>query len=87
MDKDVLDKYGNTPLYFSHYYNFLFIFKSKVLKSGDQIFLQLGGSMEKVSAMVIDASEPLTLNENGINETAHIKNQKKDIVWKQERNA
>ena len=42
--------------------------------------------MEKVSAMVVDASEPLTLNENGINEVAHIKNQKKEIVWKQEPN-
>jgi len=23
------EKYGNIPLYFSHYYNFLFIFKIK----------------------------------------------------------
>ena len=84
MEEEVLDKYGDTPLYFSHYYNFLFIFKSEVLENGDQIFLQLGGNMEKVSAMVVDASEPLTLNENGNNEVAHIKNQKKEVVWKQE---
>jgi len=29
------EKYGNIPLYFSHYYNFLFIFKSKVMENGD----------------------------------------------------
>ena len=81
MEEEVFDKYGDTPLYFSHYYNFLFIFKSKVLENGDQIFLQLGGNMEKVSAMVVDASESLTLNENGHNEVAHIKNQKKEVVW------
>ena len=84
MEEEILDRYGDTPLYFSHYYNFLFIFKSEVLENGGQIFLQLGGNMEKVSAMVVDASEPLTLNENGINEVAHIKNQKKEIIWKQE---
>ena len=84
MEEKILDRYGDTPLYFSHYYNFLFVFKSEVLENGDQIFLQLGGNMEKVSAMVVDASEPLTLNENGNNEVAHIKNKKKEIVWKQE---
>ena len=84
MEEEVFEKYGDTPLYFSHYYNFLFIFKSKALENGDQIFLQLGGNMEKVSAMVVDASEPLTLNENGDNEVAHIKNHKKEVVWKQE---
>ena len=47
------EKYGDVPLYFSHYYNFLFIYKSKVMETGDQITLQLGGNMEKVSAMVV----------------------------------
>ena len=84
MEEEVFEKYGDTPLYFSHYYNFLFIFKSEVLENGDQIFLQLGGNMEKVSAMVVDASEPLTLKEHGNNEVAHIKNHKKEVVWKQE---
>ena len=60
-DEEVLEKYGDTPLHFSHYYNFLFIFKSEVLESGEQIFLQLGGTMEKVSAMVIDANDPMIL--------------------------
>ena len=83
MEEEVFEKYGDTPLYFSHYYNFLFIFKSEVLENGYQIFLQLGGNMEKVSAMVVDASEPLTLNEDGNNEVAHIKNQKREVVWKQ----
>jgi hypothetical protein len=81
-DEEVYEKYGDTPLHFSHYYNFLFIFKSEVLKNGDQVFLQLGGNMEKVSALVIDASEPMTLNENGEDEIAYIKN--KEVVWKQE---
>ena len=38
-DEEVFEKYGEVPLYFSHYYNFLFIFKSAALESGEQIFL------------------------------------------------
>ena len=83
-DEEVIKKYGNTPLHFSHYYNFLFIFKSEVLESGEQIFLQLGGTMEKVSAMVIDANEPISLNEEGEDEIAFIKNKEKKVIWKQE---
>ena len=81
-DEEAFEKYGDTPLYFSHYYNFLFVFKSAVLDNGDQIFLQLGGNMEKVSALVVDAQEPITLNENGDNEIAFIKN--KEVLWKQD---
>ena len=76
-DEEAFEKYGDTPLYFSHYYNFLFVFKSEVLENGDQVFLQLGGNMEKVSALVVDAREPMTLNENGDDEIAHIKKQRK----------
>ena len=83
-DDQVFDKYGDTPLYFSHYYNFLFIFKSAILQNGEQITLQLGGNMEKVSALVIDAKEPMTLNENGEDEIAFIKDQDKEVIWKQE---
>jgi hypothetical protein len=83
-DKEVLEKYGDVPLYFSHYYNFLFIFKSKILEEGEQIFLQLGGNMEKVSAMVVTADEPLTLNEDGEDEIAYIKDKDKKTIWKQE---
>ena len=83
-DEEALEKYGDTPLHFSHYYNFLFIFKSEVLESGEQIFLQLGGTMEKVSAMVIDANEPISLNEEGEDEIAFIKNKEKKVIWKQE---
>jgi hypothetical protein len=81
-DEEVYEKYGDAPLYFSHYYNFLFVFKSELLDNGDQIFLQLGGNMEKVSALVVDANEPMTLNENGEDEIAYIKN--KEVVWKQD---
>jgi hypothetical protein len=81
-DEEVYEKYGDTPLYFSHYYNFLFVFKSELLENGDQIFLQLGGNMEKVSALVVDANESMTLNENGDDEIAYIKN--KEVVWKQD---
>jgi len=83
-DDEVFEKYGDTPLRFSHYYNFLFIFKSEILDNGEQIFLQLGGNMEKVSALVIDAKDPMTLNENGEDETAFIKDKEKKVVWKQE---
>jgi len=83
-DEEVLEKYGDTPSHFSHYYNFLFIFKSEVLENGEQIFLQLGGTMEKVSAMVIDANEPISLNEEGEDEIAFIKNKEKKVIWKQE---
>jgi len=38
--------------------------------------------MEKVSALVVDANEPMTLNENGDNEIAFIKN--KEVLWKQD---
>ena len=81
-DEEVYEKYGDTPLYFSHYYNFLFVFKSAVLDNGDQVFLHLGGNMEKVSALGVDANEPMTLNENGDNEIAFIKN--KEVLWKQD---
>ena len=81
-DEEVYEKYGDTPLHFSHYYNFLFVFKSAVLDNGDQVFLHLGGNMEKVSALVVDANEPMTLNENGDNEIAFIKN--KEVLWKQD---
>ena len=83
-DEEAFEKYGGTPLYFSHYYNFLFVFKSEVLENGYQIFLQLGGNMEKVSALVVDAREPMTLNENGDDEIAHIKNKEKEVIWKQD---
>ncbi len=83
-EEEVFDTYGDTPLYFSHYYNFLFIFRSEVLEDGNQITLQLGGNMEKVSAMVVDANDPMTLNENGEDEVVYIKNQAKEIIWKQE---
>ena len=83
-DEKVFEKYGEVPLYFSHYYNFLFIFKSAVLETGEQIFLQLGGNMEKVSALVVDVSDPMTLNENGEDEIAFIKNELEEVIWKQE---
>lgn len=82
-DEVIFEKYGDTPLYFSHYYNFLFVFKSRVLENGNQIFLHLGGNMEKVSALVVDANDPMTLNENGEDEIAFIKNEEKEVVWKQ----
>ena len=82
-DEVIFEKYGDTPLYFSHYYNFLFVFKSRILENGDQIFLHLGGNMEKVSALVVDANDPMTLNENGEDEIAFIKKEDKEVVWKQ----
>jgi len=82
-DEEAFEKYGDTPLYFSHYYNFLFIFKSVALENGEQIFLQLGGNMEKVSALVVDANDPMTLNQNGEDEIAFIKNEEKKVIWKQ----
>ena len=82
-DEVIFEKYGDKPLYFSHYYNFLFVFKSRFLENGDQIFLQLGGNMEKVSALVVDANDPMTLNENGEDEIAFIKNEDNEVVWNQ----
>ena len=83
-DDEVFEKYGDRPLRFSHYYNFLFIFKSEILENEEQIFLQLGGNMEKVSALAIDATAPMTLNENGEDEVAYIKDKDKKVIWKQE---
>jgi hypothetical protein len=37
--------------------------------------------MEKVSAMVVDVNDPLTLNEKADNEYAHIKNKEKQTIW------
>lgn len=83
MDEDAgFEKYGDVPLYFSHYYNFLFVYKSKVMANGDQISLQLGGNMEKVSAMVVDVNDPLTLNEKSENEYAFIKDKGNQVIWK-----
>ena len=83
-DEEALEVYGDIPLYFSPYYNFLFIYKSAILQNGEQVFLQLGGTMEKVSAMVVDANDPVTLNEEGEDEIAYIKNKEKEVIWKQE---
>ena len=84
MDEEgYFEKYKDVPLYFSHYYNFLFIYKSQKTENGDQIFLQLGGNMEKVSAMVVDVNDPLTLDEKADDEYAYIKNKNNRVVWKQ----
>lgn len=83
MDEDqAFEEYGDVPLYFSHYYNFLFIYKSKVMMNGDQITLQLGGNMEKVSVMVVDVNDPVTLNEKDDNDYAFIKNKENQVIWK-----
>ena len=83
MTDECYEKYAAVPLYFSHYYNFLFIYKSGKMENGDQIFLQLGGSMEKVSAMVVDVNDPLTLEEKSDNEYAYVKNKNNEVVWKE----
>jgi hypothetical protein len=81
-DEEVFEQYGDEPLYFSHYYNFVFIFKSAELEDGDRIYLQMGGTMEKVSAMSVDAEEPVTLNEDSEGEFAYIKNTDNQVIWK-----
>ena len=82
-DDEVYEEYGDVPLYFSHYYNFIFVYKSARLESGDQIFLHLGGNMEKVSAMVVDVEDPLTLDEKAESDYAFIKNADKQVIWKE----
>jgi hypothetical protein len=82
--KNVFDEYGDVPLFFSHYYNFIFVYKSAKLENGDQIFLHLGGNMEKVSAMVVDVEDPLTLNEKADEDYAFIRNSEKKVIWKDE---
>lgn len=81
--EEVFAEYGDVPLFFSHYYNFIFVYKSARLDNGDQIFLQLGGNMEKVSAMVVEVEEPLTLNEKADEDPAYIKNADKQVIWKE----
>ena len=81
-DEEVFEAYGDVPLKFSHYYHFLFIYKSAKRDNGDQIFLQLGGNMEKVSAMVVDVEEAVTLNEKAEDDYAYIKNAEKQTIWK-----
>jgi len=80
--EEVLEAYGDVPLFFSHYYNFIFVYKSARLDNGDQIFLHLGGNMEKVSAMVVDVEEPLTLDEKADTDHAYIKNADRQVIWK-----
>jgi hypothetical protein len=82
--EEAFDEYGDVPLYFSHYYNFIFVYKSARLDNGDQIFLHLGGNMEKVSAMVVDVEDALTLNEKAAEDYACIKNSEKKVIWKEE---
>ncbi len=81
---EVFEEYGDVPLFFSHYYNFIFVYKSARLDNGDQIYLHLGGSMEKVSAMVVDVEDPQTLNEKAETDYAYIKNAEKQVIWKDE---
>jgi hypothetical protein len=80
--EEVLDEYGDVPLFFSHYYNFIFVYKSARLDNGEQIFLHQGGNMEKVSAMVVDVEDPLTLNEKADTDYAYMKNTAKQVIWK-----
>ena len=80
--EEVFAEYGDVPLFFSHYYNFIFVYKSARLDNGDQIYLQLGGNMEKVSAMVVDVEEPLTLDDKADADYAYIKNANKQVIWK-----
>jgi hypothetical protein len=82
-EENYFDKYKEIALYFSHYYNFYFIYKSRKMENGDQIFLKLGGNMEKVSAMVVDVNNHLTLDEKADNEHAYIKNKNNQVIWKQ----
>lgn len=81
-DEEVFEEYGEVPLYFSHYYNFVFIYKSAKLDNGDQIYCQLGGNMEKVSALVVDVEEPVTLDEKADSDFAYIKNAENQVIWK-----
>jgi hypothetical protein len=83
--EEVFEEYGEVPLFFSHYYNFIFVYKSARLDNGDQIFLHLGGNMEKVSAMVVDVEDSLTLDEKADEDYAYIKNAEKQVIWKDER--
>ncbi len=53
-DEDVFERYGEEPLHFSHYYNFVFIYKSAEMDNGHRIYLQVGGTMEMVSALSVD---------------------------------
>ena len=39
--------------------------------------------MEKVSAMVVDVEEPLTLDEKAEPDYAYIKNAEKQVIWKE----
>ncbi|QPJ64677.1 MAG: hypothetical protein G3M78_04435 [Candidatus Nitrohelix vancouverensis] len=82
-DEEALERYGQVPLYFSHYYNFVFVYKSAVLEDGERVFLHLGGSMEQVSAMVVDAEVPMTLEEDGDDEYAYVKDADKQTLWTQ----
>jgi len=38
--EEVFEEYGDEPLFFSHYYNFIFVYKSARMDNGDQIYLQ-----------------------------------------------
>jgi hypothetical protein len=81
-DEEAFDDNGDVPLNFSHYYNFLFIYKSAKLENGVQVFLQLGGNMEKVSAMVVDVEDPVTLDDKADDDYAYIKDAEKQVLWK-----
>jgi hypothetical protein len=52
------------------------------MKNGHQIFFQVGGNMKKVSAMVMDVNDDLTLNEKADDEHDYIKNMKNQVIWK-----
>ena len=80
--EEAFEEYGDEPLFFSHYYNFIFVYKSARLDKGDPIFLLLGGNMEKVAALVVDIEDPLTLNEKADVDYAYIKNAAKQVTWK-----
>ena len=45
--EEVFEEYGDEPLFFSHYYNFIFVYKSARLGNGDQIFYAWAGTWRK----------------------------------------
>ena len=58
--------------------------KASFVKTGTRSFFNWAAIWKKFPLLVVDAREPMTLNENGDGEIAHIKNKKKEVIWKQD---
>lgn len=60
--EEVLEKYGDVPLIFDHYYKFVFTFAALVAE-GTVLRVSVGGGSDDIYKMMVDSNTSVKLNE------------------------